>query len=174
MTKAEREEQRRVLLGLCRDARTLATAFQLPLRSVEAERPQVKRRYGICYDDGSIRIRLRHVRTRQLLKYSALIDTLCHELAHLEHFHHGPRFRALYLDILGYARRRGIYRPATVPGGGSARSQLTSPQDAITLRGSSIMPLARIPERAGGNPEVTPTGPSVTDAAEPIQLELFS
>jgi hypothetical protein len=172
MTKTEREEQQRVLLRLRRDARTLAAAFRLPLRSVDAERPQVKRRYGICYDDGNIKVRLRHLRTRRLLKYSALIDTLCHELAHLEHFDHGARFQAFYRDMLGYARRRGIYRPASPPGG--ARSRLASPQDAIMLRGSSIMPLARIPEPAGESPEVAATGPPVNDATEPVQLELFS
>ena len=93
------------------DARRLADAYRLPLRSLEAERPQVKRRYGICYDDGSIRIRLRHARTGELLKYSSLIDTLCHELAHLRHFDHRRRFRLFYEKLLGYARRRRIYQP---------------------------------------------------------------
>ena len=97
------------------DALSLATAYRLPLRSLDAERPRVKRRYGICYDDGSIRIRLRHVRTGQLLKYSALVDTLCHELAHLRHFDHGRRFSAFYDKLLAYARRRGIYRPTPRP-----------------------------------------------------------
>ncbi len=93
------------------DARSLADAYRLPLRSLEAERPQVKRRYGICYDDGSIRIRLRHARTGELLKHSSLIDTLCHELAHLRHFDHRRRFRLFYEKLLEYARRRRIYRP---------------------------------------------------------------
>ena len=93
------------------DARSLADAYRLPLRSLEAERPRVKRRYGICYDDGSIRIRLRHARTGELLKYSSLIDTLCHELAHLRHFDHRRPFRLFYEKLLGYARRRRIYRP---------------------------------------------------------------
>ncbi len=100
------------MLGRLRGvARALAERFSLPLRSLEAENPRVKRRYGICYDDGSIRIRLRHVRTRELLKYSGLVDTLCHELAHLRHFDHGPQFWQLYRRILGYARRQGIYDP---------------------------------------------------------------
>ena len=113
MTRAEREVQRQVLLRLRRDAHVLAVAYGLPLRSIEAERPQVKRRYGICYSDGSIQIRLRNLRTGRLLKYSSMIDTLCHELAHLRHFDHSPRFYAFYERILGYARRSGIYRPGT-------------------------------------------------------------
>ena len=113
MTRAEREEQRQVLERLRRDGHALAVAYRLPLQSIEPERPQVKRRYGICYSDGRIQIRLRNVRTGGLLKYSSMIDTLCHELAHLRHFDHSPRFYAFYERVLGYARRRGIYRPGT-------------------------------------------------------------
>lgn len=115
MTRSEREEQAEVLRRLRRDAEVLAAHFQLPLLALDAERPQVKRRYGICYSDGSIRIRLRHVRTRRLLKYSALVDTLCHELAHLRHFNHGLRFQALYRRILEHARSVGVYRPDPRP-----------------------------------------------------------
>lgn len=93
------------------DARHLAGRFGLPLLRLDAERPQVRRRYGICYEDGSIRIRLRHVTTGRLLRYSSLVDTLCHELAHLRHFDHSPRFYACYRRILVYARQSGIYRP---------------------------------------------------------------
>ncbi len=111
MTDPEREEQRLVLERLSRDAARLAGSFRLPLQSLQAERPQVKRRYGVCYEDGSIRVRLRHTRTGRLLKYSSLVDTLCHELAHLRYFHHGQRFRRFYLRLLERARRLGIYRP---------------------------------------------------------------
>lgn len=112
MTAEEREKQRVVLKGLRRDGRILAGRFKLGLVMVDAERAQVRRRYGVCYSDGTIRIRLRHARTGRLLKYSALVDTLCHELAHLRHFDHGSRFQAFYRRILGDARRIGIYRPS--------------------------------------------------------------
>ena len=82
------------------------------MRSLEAERANVRSRYGVCYSDGSIRIRLRHVRTGELLKYSGLVDTLCHELAHVRYFNHGARFQALYRRILEHARRTGVYRPS--------------------------------------------------------------
>ncbi len=72
----------------------------------------MKRRYGICYSDGRIQIRLAHVTTGRPLRYSSLVNTLCHELAHLRHMNHGPRFKALYLKLLEWARREGIYRPA--------------------------------------------------------------
>jgi predicted metal-dependent hydrolase len=104
-------EARQLIERLERDARQLAERFGLRYRTIEAERASVRRRYGICFADGTIRIRLRHTRTRQPLKYSSLVNTLCHELAHLRHFNHGPRFKAFYLRILDYARSRGIYRP---------------------------------------------------------------
>ncbi len=72
----------------------------------------MKRRYGICYSDGRIQIRLAHVTTGRPLRYSSLVNTLCHELAHLRHMNHGPRFKGLYLEILEWARREGIYQPA--------------------------------------------------------------
>ncbi len=111
----------RLMERLNRDAERLASRFQLRYRAIEAERPNVKRRYGICFSDGTIRIRLRHVVTRKPLKYSSLVNTLCHELAHLRHFNHGLRFKAFYLKILEYARREGIYQP------GSPREALWEP-----------------------------------------------
>ena len=93
------------------DARTIARAFGLEYRAIEAERPAVRRRLGVCYADGTIRIRLFHASTGRPLKYSSLVDTLCHELAHLRHFNHGVRFQTFYRRILEHARREGIYRP---------------------------------------------------------------
>ncbi len=94
-----------------RDALRIARVFGLRYRVIEPERPQVKRRLGVCYRDGTIRIRLFHAATGRPLKYSSLVDTLCHELAHLRHFNHGKRFQSFYRRILEHARREGIYRP---------------------------------------------------------------
>jgi predicted metal-dependent hydrolase len=93
------------------DAERIARRFALRYRAIEAEHPRVRRRYGICYSDGTIRIRLRHAATGEALKYSSLVNTLCHELAHLRHFNHGPRFKDFYLTLLAFARREGIYVP---------------------------------------------------------------
>ena len=93
------------------DARRIAGRFGLHYRAIEPERPRVKRRYGVCYADGTIRIRLRHASTGHPLKYSSLVNTLCHELAHLRHFNHGLRFQRFYREILEYARSARIYRP---------------------------------------------------------------
>lgn len=89
----------------------LARRFDLRVKSIDRERDGVVQHYGICYEDGAIRIRLRHAKTGRLLKQSSLVDTLCHELAHLRHFDHSLRFRRLYEKILSRARTLGYYRP---------------------------------------------------------------
>jgi predicted metal-dependent hydrolase len=96
---------------LNRDASAIALRFRLRYRVIEPEPPRVRRRYGVCYADGTIRIRLSHAKTGEPLRYSSLVATLCHELAHLRHFDHGPRFRVLNQALLAWARSRGIYRP---------------------------------------------------------------
>lgn len=93
------------------DADRICARFGLRYAAIEAERANVKRRYGICYADGTIKIRLRHATTGEALKYSSLVSTLCHELAHLRHFDHSPRFHDFYQELLRWSRREGIYRP---------------------------------------------------------------
>ncbi len=106
-----RAEDRGTIDRLRAQACELAQAFDLRYASIDRERDGVNAHYGICYADGRIRIRLRHAVTGRMLKESSLVDTICHELAHLRHFDHSPRFRAFYVRILGAARARGYYRP---------------------------------------------------------------
>ncbi|HXK22749.1 MAG TPA: M48 family metallopeptidase [Myxococcota bacterium] len=100
-----------LLRSLTSDAERIARHFGLRYKSIGAERANVRSRYGVCFADGSIRIRLRHAVTGRPLKYSSLVNTLCHELAHLRHFNHGVRFKSFYFELLDFARVRGIYRP---------------------------------------------------------------
>jgi Protein of unknown function DUF45 len=111
LTEPERGARQRAIDRLRRHAAQLASAFDLPLHSIEPESERVTRRYGICFADGRIRIRLHQLRSNDVLKYSVMVDTLCHELAHLRHFNHGRRFWQFYRRILAYAARQGIYRP---------------------------------------------------------------
>jgi predicted metal-dependent hydrolase len=104
-----------LIARLERDAALIATRFGLRYRVIEAESPRVKRRYGVCFRDGTIRIRLAHVVTGKPLRYSSLVATLCHELAHLRHFNHGVRFRGFNQHLLEWARQAGIYRPHAEP-----------------------------------------------------------
>ena len=112
VNKKDREISRSLIARLNRDAQQIAWRFDLSYRSIEPERANVKSRYGICYEDGVIRIRLRHAVTGRPLRYSSLVSTLCHELAHLRHFHHGVRFRVFNMELLEFAREQGIYRPS--------------------------------------------------------------
>jgi predicted metal-dependent hydrolase len=107
----DRRTKKELLGRLEQDALRICARFRLEYRVLEAERANVKRRYGVCYSDGTIKIRLRHASSGKPLKYSSLINTLCHELAHLVHFNHGLKFQALYAEILEWARRERIYRP---------------------------------------------------------------
>jgi hypothetical protein len=107
----DRQISRSLIARLNRDAEQIAWRFGLNYRSIEPERANVKSRFGICYEDGVIRIRLRHAVSRKPLRYSSMVSTLCHELAHLRHFNHGVRFRAFNMELLEFAREQGIYRP---------------------------------------------------------------
>jgi hypothetical protein len=108
---SRRTEELETLQKLRRWGIELGQAFDLRYTSLEAEQPDITEWYGVCYEDGVIRIRLRHARTRRLLKESSLVDTLCHELAHLRYLDHGSRWEKLYRRILERARVSGIYRP---------------------------------------------------------------
>ena len=131
---------------LRRDAAVLAARFHLSYREIAPEKPRVKRRYGVCTAEGNIAVRLRHVRTGETLKYSSLVNTLCHELAHLRHFNHGPRFKDFYLEILEFARSAGIYRPGLPTGIAGIQLELfsaseveaaCSPRRRLSARSSS-------------------------------------
>lgn len=158
----DKATQRELLLRLERDAGFLCSEFGLRYRVLEAERANVKRRYGVCFSDGTIRIRLRHASTGRALKYSSLVNTLCHELAHLRHFNHGPHFQALYARILEVARRAGIYCPT--PGGFTGgMTRPDAQRERIRLLAATSPPRS-----------VRPT-PQASESERPVacQLELF-
>lgn len=158
----DRREATTLIEMLERDAARIACVFGLRYRSIEPERPQVKRRLGVCYRDGSIRIRLSHATTGRALRYSSLVDTLCHELAHLRHFNHGRRFHALYRQILEHARRAGIYRP------GADEVSHVEPQPRW------LPPVVRPPAARGAKPSGAAIMTAATAArVEPQQLVLF-
>lgn len=135
-----RAEEHDAMLVLRRYGTDLAGRFGLTFLALQPEKEGVSARYGICYEDGLIRIRLRHARTGRMLKDSSLVDTLCHELAHLRHMNHGLRFRVLYRKILELARELGYYRPGA--------SQEAGPQQA-SLFADADCGVATAPARGG-------------------------
>lgn len=158
----DRGEASALIEMLERDAARIVRVFGLRYRSIAPERPQVKRRLGVCYRDGSIRIRLWHATTGRALAYSSLIDTLCHELAHLRHFNHGRRFQVLYRKILEHARREGMYRPGADIAAHAERKSRGLPPVVRP-------PVARTTKQGG----LTPVVPAQAARAVPQQLALF-
>jgi predicted metal-dependent hydrolase len=129
----ERETNRTLIERLNRDAQHIAWRFGLRYRSIEAERANVTSRFGVCYDDGVIKIRLRHAVTGQPLRYSSLVSTLCHELAHLRYFNHGLRFRAFNQQLLEFARAEKIYQPGN-PDPTPERTVRSAPTRSVTRK----------------------------------------
>jgi hypothetical protein len=159
----ERARPEDLIARLERDGAALAAHFGLRYRAIEAERPRVKRRYGVCYADGTIRIRLRHAATGKPLKYSSLVNTLCHELAHLKHFNHGLRFQRFYREILEHARTVRIY----LPGPDAAPRNAAPPRFAPPVR-------AALGRASAQPPRARPTHPASPPALRgPLQLTLF-
>jgi len=113
----DRRTRRELIERLNRDGERIARHFGLRYQSITAERANVTSRYGSCCEEGTIKVRLCHVVTGKPLKYSSLVNTLCHELAHLRFFNHGDRFKLFYQQMLEWARTESIYqpRPTTQP-----------------------------------------------------------
>jgi len=107
----ERKQRSELMRRIRHDAEVIGARFGLKYRALEPERKNVTSRYGVCFSDGTIRIRLQHATTGRPLLYSSLVNTLCHELAHLRHFNHGLQFQAFYDQLLEFARDQGLYRP---------------------------------------------------------------
>jgi hypothetical protein len=125
----EPESYEAVMQRLRDDAIRVARVFKLPEFDLDADRADARDRYGLCFSDGRIRIRLVNVRTGHTLKYSAMIDTVVHELAHLRYMDHGPRWEALYRRMLEWCRIQGIYEPRPV---GAAPKRVRKPAAAPT------------------------------------------
>lgn len=84
-----------------------ARYFHLPLKKTKLLSPD-KDFYGDCSNDGRIRIQLRRG-SRRLFAYQ-IIDTMAHELAHLEHNNHKAPWFALHVHILAQMGHDGVYR----------------------------------------------------------------
>jgi hypothetical protein len=164
----DRRQKKELLARLEADALRICARFRVRYRVLEAERANVKRRYGVCFSDGTIRIRLRHATTGKPLKYSSLVNTLCHELAHLRHFNHGPGFQLFYAEILEWARREGLYQPSRP----NAATEQTRPARSPISTQIPTQSVGLVSLRAGE--PASNASPKVRPKVRPgDQLELF-
>jgi predicted metal-dependent hydrolase len=89
-----------------RKLRAYARFFHLPLREVKLMAPH-KNFYGDCSSDGRIRIQLRRNGDRPIAYQ--IIDTMAHELAHLEYQNHKPPWFRLHMGLLVRMMDDGVY-----------------------------------------------------------------
>lgn len=78
---------------LAEETKALAARHSLPLRQVSIGDPRA--RWGSCSSSGDIRYSWRLI----LAPPHVRLATVAHEVAHLEHMHHGPEFHALVRAI---------------------------------------------------------------------------
>ena len=179
--KLDPATQRQLLVRLSRDAERIAKPFGLRYRSIVAERAGTKRRYGACFEDGTIKIRLINVVSGKPLRYSSLLDTLCHELAHLKYWHHGPNFQRFHQRLLDYARDHGLYEPAPAKRAPTDSADAAAGASVETAPAASPRSAARVSrpsdaqQQSQRSPGALPTrSRSPKDEAQrPEQLSLF-
>ena len=79
--------------ALASETQALAARHALPLRNVAIGDPRA--RWGSCSVDGNIRYSWRLIMAPAHVR----LATVAHEVAHLQHMHHGPYFHALVRAI---------------------------------------------------------------------------
>ena len=109
--KGGRMSENQLLARIRRDARRISKRFKLEYLDVITEPDEVRDRYGSCDADRVIRIRLHKLRDGRFMRYWNLVNTLCHEMAHLKYMNHGKNFKELNKRILAWARVARIYVP---------------------------------------------------------------
>lgn len=91
------------MLRVRRDARKIAARYHLAIGRVR-RLPGNADCWGLCaWPSRDIWIAI-HDEYGDILPYDLILDTLCHELAHVRHFTHSPDWRRLYLRMLRWAR----------------------------------------------------------------------
>lgn len=83
--------EQHLIVFLRKLAKVVAKKFNLKFKKLdlfELDDPERLGCWGICYEDGEIRLNLRRKRNMRLDGFDSILDTLVHELAHLKRLKH--------------------------------------------------------------------------------------
>lgn len=108
MTQSDRDAES-VIRKAEKDLQPLVKHFRLRYRDIKLSHN--KSLYGQVTDSGRILVNP-FKKDGTLRKYSVIIETLIHELAHTRYAGHGKgTYGRLYKKLIGWAKERGIYTP---------------------------------------------------------------
>jgi len=106
-----KEQAARILAEIDRDVKPIVEHFRIPYNALKESIAE----QSLGFNRGAGGIISLNVRQKAdpmaFRKYSAVMATMIHELAHVRHMNHGPMFRQFEMELMAWAREKGIYRP---------------------------------------------------------------
>lgn len=105
-----KEQVAAILTKIQRDVQPILREFGLKFMSLKESVAEGS--LGFNRDKRIIALNVRQKRNPMLLrKYSAIMSTMIHEMAHLRHMNHGRGFQEFEVELMQWARDKKIYSP---------------------------------------------------------------
>lgn len=94
----------------CETKKAIITRFEVPsiksFKKLAGNDKCAKNSFGYCSTDGHIRIAIRNPNTGKPVKWETVINTVCHELAHMTYQHHKRSWYILYRKYFNYVMEK--------------------------------------------------------------------